>query len=152
MVSKVVTHIHFFNFTILKQQQQAKLTFGAYKGLISMPLNFWQRGENVVIQDSKYCTLFAFCGTPLNYCLNNSATHSLALVIIIINVLTETCNTTSAYGMRMYLQSCVKQNLMIELTFSSSSKKTSYRKKKQVNEFITRQFCLDFLTNNKALL
>ena len=66
MVSKVITHIHFFNFTILKQQQQqAKLTFGAYKGLITIPLNFWQEGGNVVLQDSKYCTQFAFCGTSL---------------------------------------------------------------------------------------
>lgn len=89
MVSKVITHIHFFNFTILKQQQKAKLTFGAYKGLISMPLNFWQGGGNVVLQDSKYCTLLAFKGTSLNYCLNNLAIHSLVLVII--NLLTEAC-------------------------------------------------------------
>lgn len=89
MVSKVITHIHFFNFTILKQQQQAKLTFGAYKGLISTPLNFWQGGGNVVLQDSKYCTLLAFKGTSLNYCLNNLAIHSLVLVII--NLLTEAC-------------------------------------------------------------
>ena len=80
MVSKVITHIHFFNFTILKQQQQAKLTFEAYKGLISMPLNFWQGGGNVVLRDSKYCTLLAFWGTSLNYCLNNFAIHSLVLV------------------------------------------------------------------------
>ena len=89
MVSKVITHIHFFNFTILKQQQQAKLTFGAYKSLISMPLNFWQGGGNVVLQDSKYCTLLAFKGTSINYCLNNLAIHSLVLVII--NLLTEAC-------------------------------------------------------------
>lgn len=89
MVSKVITHIHFFNFTILKQQQQAKLTFRAYKGLISMPLNFWQGGGNVVLQDRKYCTLLAFKGTSVNYCLNNFATCSLVLVIL--NLLTEAC-------------------------------------------------------------
>lgn len=90
MVSKVITHIHFFNFTILKQeQQQAKLTFGAYKGLITMPLNFWQGGGKAVLQDSKYCTLLAFWGTSLNYCLKNFAIHSLVLVII--NLLTKAC-------------------------------------------------------------
>ena len=88
MVSKVITHIHFFNFTILKQQQQVKLTFRAYKVLISTPLNFWQGRGNAVLQDSKYCTLLAFWATSLSYCLNNFAIHPLMLVII-INLLTK---------------------------------------------------------------